>query len=152
MESIAKFWAPFTHVCDGFISVWDCVRIDELFRSITFLNCTLNNFKRHTAQWSSSLGRGWQNCSIKFRRLSKGYALAYAIRIKAHICRAIFLFWHRDPLYYQISLNFFIFDHCFGLLKLIQAGYSCFKYVLKPFSAQNISKSFQKELNLLQSV
>ena len=39
----------------------------------------------YTAQCSSSLGRRWQNCSIRFSRLSSGYVLAYAIRIKAHI-------------------------------------------------------------------
>ena len=49
------------------------------------------------------------------------------------IC-VLFIIWPRDPLYYQISL----------FLRVFLGGYSCFKNVLKHFSAQNISKSFQK--------
>ena len=60
--------------------------------------------KYYSAQWSSSLGRGWKNCSDRFRKLSNGCVLAYAIRIKAYmpIC-AFFLNWPRDPLFSKFS-------------------------------------------------
>ena len=78
----------------------DDTRIDPKY-SILLLYDNDDNFSRlhiihekqiiswqifNTAQWSSSLGRGWQNCSKKIRRLFNGYVTTYGKRIQAHVC------------------------------------------------------------------
>ena len=92
-----------------------------------------------TAQWSSSLRRGWQNCSARFRRLSNGYILTYAIRIKARVAiypyMCAFPFFDFESHYFtQIYFNHFGWPrrfchplrtlctalHCSGQIKQIE--------------------------------
>ena len=47
---------------------------DTLMSSTSFQFCS---WTKHSAQWSSSLRRGWQNCSERLRRLSFGYVSTY---------------------------------------------------------------------------
>ena len=69
-------------------SDWHCNRLAQIQTIKYVLNGTkrIKRNKLHIAQWSSSLGRGWQNCSKKIRRFFNGYVTTYGKRIKGHVC------------------------------------------------------------------
>ena len=86
-------------------------------------------------QWSSSLRRGWQNCSERLRRLFFGYVSTYYDNKKS-AC-VLFLIWPRDPLYYQISLFLSIFWN-------FEADLMGFIHTLKMFKNTFLLKIYQK--------
>ena len=82
-----------------------------------------------TAQWSSSLGRGWHNCSKMFRRLFNGYVPTHGKRIKGHVCLHVYEYFSLFGQETHFLTKFPYFWGFFWLLKLIWGDYSCFRNV-----------------------
>ena len=70
-----------------------------------------------TVQWSSSLGRGWQNCTKKIRSLFNGYVTTYGKRTKRHVF--LYAYFSLFGLETQFITKFPYFCAFFELLKLI---------------------------------
>ena len=87
----------------------------------------LTKSQRYMAQWSSSLGRRWQNCFKKIRRLFNGYVTTYGKTKKGHVC--LYAHFSLFGLETHFITKFPYLLAFFGLLKLIWGGYSCFRNV-----------------------
>ena len=98
--------------------------------------------KRSTAQWSSSLGRWWQNCSKKIRRLFNGYVTTYGKKIKGHVCLyTYFSLFGLETHFITKSPYFWAF---LGLLKLIEGVVHGLKMLLNTFLLKIHPKAFKK--------
>ena len=106
------------------------------------------NWQFITAQWSSSLGRRWHNCSKRFRKLTNEYVLVNVTRIKAHTCLYLrFSFFRSFRSFPDLDSNTHFFTNFSQILSILWTFENNFRglfMLLNSFETLFCSKYTQK--------